>query len=297
MMAPEFGFMIDAGEGVASSIGIGMLNSCRNVFITHSHWDHTAGLIQALNLRRRQSEDGTLTVWHPPGPKFESIRRLVGRGVNWEALGEGQEIDVAKNLYISPFPVSHRGAVAFGFHCMERRSRRKAEYAGMGPDEISAMISESRRKGEAAPVVSEPYDAHLFAYTGDTEPLERGKIGRPEILFHDSTYLPGMEREAIECGHSSMGHAIAAKEESGAGLLVCLHVSPRHHGELPTFGRDILVPPPRLGFVRFQGGKDGYSLAGTGGKETVRSPDGLAGREGRMRGSGMRKLAERGRSV
>lgn len=260
MLVPKFDFLIDAGEGVASTIGIGRLNACRNIFLTHGHWDHVAGLIQALNLRRRQAEDGTLTVWHPPGAKFDSIRRLVGGGVDWEIYSDGQKIDVAKNVYVSPFAVSHRGAAAFGFHCMEKRTRRKIEYGGVGPDEISNMVAEARREGRKPPEISEPYDAHLFAYTGDTEPLNAGKLGRPEVLFHDATYLPGMEAEAIQCGHSSLSHALAAKADCGAGLLVALHVSPRHATEMPPHGPDLLLPSPRLECLRFEGGRDGFLI-------------------------------------
>lgn len=264
MLVPEFDFLIDAGEGVASTIGIGRLNACRNIFLTHGHWDHVAGLIQALNLRRRQAEDGTLSVWHPPGAKFEAIRRLVGGGVNWEVYSEGQRIDVAKNVYVSPFSVRHRGAAAFGFHCMERRTRRKAEFDGLGPGEISAMVSAAKSEGREPPVISEPYDAHLFAYTGDTEPLEPGRLGRPGILFHDATYLPGMEREAVQSGHSCLSHALRAKDDCGAGLLVALHISPRHLAEIPPGDKGLLLPPPRLGCLRFEGGRDGYRLDSVG---------------------------------
>lgn len=260
MLAPEFDFLIDAGEGVASTIGIGRLNACRNIFLTHGHWDHVAGLIQALNLRRRQAEDGTLSVWHPPGAKFDAIRRMVGGGTKWEVYSEGQQIDVAKNVYINPFAVSHRGAAAFGFHCMERRTRRKIEFAGLGPREISDMVSAARHEGRPVPAVSEPYDAHLFAYTGDTEPLEAGRLGQPEILFHDSTYLPGMEAEAVQSGHSCLSHALEARDDCGARLLVALHVSPRHLAEMPPGDERLLLPSPRLGCLRFVAGKDGYQV-------------------------------------
>lgn len=287
MLVPEFDFLIDAGEGVASTIGIGRLNACRNIFLTHGHWDHAAGLIQALNLRRRQAEDGTLTVWHPPGPKFDAIRRLVGGGVGWEVYSEGQKIDVAKNVYISPFAVDHRGAAAFGFHCKERRTRRKVEFSGLGTEEISAIVAEARRRGEKPPSISEPYDAHLFAYTGDTEPLGRGRLGRPEILFHDATYLPGMETEAVECGHSCLSHALAAKEECGAGVLVALHVSPRHLSEMPSHGKDVLIPVPRLGCLRFEASGSGYQL-GDGARALGTTGIGMGRTEGSSVGRGGR---------
>jgi ribonuclease Z len=258
LLAPEFDFMIDAGEGAASAVGIGRLNACRNIFLTHGHWDHVAGLIQILNLRRRQAEDGTMAVWHPPGPKFDSLKRLVGAGSNWNIYQPGEKIPVAKSIYITPFPVDHRGAAAFGFHCMEKRTRRRKEYSHLSSEQISELVSRHRRSGEKPPEINETYDAHIFAYTGDTSPLSKGLLGNPEILFHDATYLPGMEKEAIQAGHSCLSHALEARKHCGEGLLVGLHLSPRHAHEVPKGGRKVLVPAPRLECLKFSGSREGW---------------------------------------
>ncbi len=268
LLAPEFDFLIDAGEGVASTIGIGRLNACRNIFLTHGHWDHTAGLIQALNLRRRQAQDGTLTVWHPPGRKFDTIRKMIGNGVKWEVFSEGQAVEVSKNIYLQPFGVEHRGAAAFGFHCMEKRTRKKAEFAHLDAPQISALVAATRRDGGRPPEISEPYSAHLFAYTGDTEPLDPRRLGHPEILFHDATYLPGMEAEAIASGHSCLSHACKAQEDCGAGVLVALHLSPRHAGQIPPSTKGMLLPEPRLGAIQFEANGSGYQLS-RGGQRLV----------------------------
>jgi len=258
LLVPEFDFMIDAGEGAASAMGIGRLNACRNIFLTHGHWDHVAGLIQILNLRRRQAEDGSITVWHPPGPKFDAIRRLVGQGSNWEVYQANQEIPVSKSLYITPFPVNHRGAGAFGFHCMERRTRRKCEYRDFSTEQLSHLVSESRRQGRHPPEINEAYSAHIFAYTGDTSPLDPSILGKPEVLFHDATYLPGMEREALQAGHSCLSHAVEARKACGDGLLVGIHLSPRHCLEVPQLGNKCLIPEPRLVHQKFSGDRSGW---------------------------------------
>jgi ribonuclease BN (tRNA processing enzyme) len=250
MLAQEFDFMIDAGEGAASTIGIGRLAALRNIFITHHHWDHVAGLFQLLNLRRRQDLKIPLTIWHPPSQKIENIKKMVGRGYDWQVSAPGTRVPVSKNLEIEPFEVHHRHAGCLGFKCFEKRTRRKSEFVNLSHEEISAMVQYSRREGEKPPEISEPYRAHIFTHTGDTEPIDPSSLGCPEILLHDSTYLRGMEAEAISKGHSSLGHALDAQTACGAKLLVALHLSPQHKSEIPSIP-GVLIPSPSLRAVQF----------------------------------------------
>lgn len=250
LLSPEYDFMIDAGEGAASSIGIGRLAALKNLFITHPHWDHVAGLYQILNLRKRQDLKIPLTIWHPPSKKIEDIKKMVGRGYEWKIALPSSKVQVSKNLYIEPFEVCHRKTPALGFKCLETRTRIRPEFARLSSEEISAMVREKRRKGEPAPNVSEPYNAQIFTYTGDTEPLPPQLLGNPEILMHDATYLPGMEKEAIEKGHSSLGHALEAQKSIGAKVLVAIHLSPQHKHQVPRI-KGVVIPPPELCMVKF----------------------------------------------
>lgn len=250
MLAPEYDFLIDAGEGAASSIGIGRLAALRNIFITHPHWDHVAGLFQVLNLRKRQDLGIPLTIWHPASQKIDSIRKMVGRGYDWKIADPKEKIPVSKNLFIRPFEVKHRQTYALGFKCFESRTRRATKFSKYTSEQLSSLVQSHKRQGLPPPVISEPYDAHIFTYTGDTEPLPPSTLGSPEILMHDATYLQGMENEAIDKGHSSLGHALSAKQASGAKVLVALHVSPQHRNQLPEIEGD-LIPPPSLSMLKF----------------------------------------------
>ncbi len=250
MLAPEFDFMIDAGEGAASTIGIGRLAALKNIFITHPHWDHVAGLFQLLNLRRRQDLKVPLTVWHPPSQKIDSIKKMVGRGYNWQIAIPNSPVSVSKSIEIEPFEVYHRHPGCLGFKCFENRTRRKKEFAHLSAEEISNIIQDHRKEGKNPPTISEPYRAHLFTHTGDTQPLDPLSLGRPEILMHDSTYLQGMESEAIEKGHSSLTHALEAKRACGAKTLVALHLSPQHRDEIPSLP-NVIIPAPHLRAINF----------------------------------------------
>ena len=256
MLAPEYDFMIDAGEGAASSIGIGRLAALRNIFITHPHWDHVAGLFQVLNLRKRQDLGIPLTIWHPPSQKIEGIKKMVGRGYEWKIASPGEPVRVSKNLEIEPFEVRHRVAGCLGFKCFENRTRLNKEFASLSSREISEMVQKHRSEGLPVPQLNCRYKAHIFTYTGDTEPLPPGDLGNPEILFHDATYLQGMEKEAQEKGHSSVGHALEAKEACGASIVVALHLSPQHRWEIPK-NPNVFVPAPTLSFskIEIEGGR------------------------------------------
>jgi len=249
MLAPEYDFLIDAGEGAASSIGIGRLAALRNIFITHPHWDHVAGLFQVLNLRKRQDLGIPLTIWHPVSQKIDNIRKMVGRGYEWKIADPREKIPVSKNLFISPFEVKHRKTYALGFKCFESRTRRRAKFSDCTSEQISSLIQSCKKEGLPPPVINEPYEAHIFTYTGDTEPLPASVLGSPEILMHDATYLQGMENEAIDKGHSSLGHALSAKKSTAAKILVALHVSPQHRSQLPEI-EGVVIPPPSLSMLK-----------------------------------------------
>jgi ribonuclease Z len=259
IFSPEYDFMIDAGEGAASSVGIGRLAALKNLFITHPHWDHVAGLFQILNLRRRQDLRIPMSIWHPPSKKLENIRKIIGAGYNWNVVSPGERVRISEKLIIEPFRVKHRESYALGFKCWESRFRRKAEYEKFSSSEISNMIQTHRIANKKPPEINEPYEAHIFTHTGDTEPLDPALLGSPEILLHDSTYLPGMEAEAIKKGHSTLGHALEAKRATGARALVALHLSPQHRHQLPVM-KDVIIPPPTLFTTKFTVEKTGIRL-------------------------------------
>lgn len=250
MICPEYDFMIDAGEGAASAIGIGRLAALKNIFITHPHWDHVAGLFQILNLRKRQDLKIPMTIWHPPSKKIDNIKNIVGSGYEWKIASPGENVRVSKNLVIEPFRVKHRNAYALGFKCFESRTRRKKEFSSLTSAEISTLVQSRKSNGLPPLEINEPYMAQIFTHTGDTEPLPASTLGHPEILIHDATYLPGLEKEAVDKGHSSLGHAMEAKKITGAQVLVGIHLSPQHKNQVPQI-TGVVIPPPCLTMVKF----------------------------------------------
>ena len=63
--------VVDAGDGVSSRLaGAGVsLASVRTIFLSHLHFDHTAGLAGLLGLRYAISAPGSLKIYGPPGTR------------------------------------------------------------------------------------------------------------------------------------------------------------------------------------------------------------------------------------
>ncbi|WP_137165410.1 MBL fold metallo-hydrolase [Salinimonas lutimaris] len=64
-------YVVDAGDGTAGQLAKAGLNvkSVNAVFLSHLHFDHTAGLPGILSLRWQTNAQNELTVYGPPGTK------------------------------------------------------------------------------------------------------------------------------------------------------------------------------------------------------------------------------------
>jgi ribonuclease BN (tRNA processing enzyme) len=71
-------YLVDAGDGAAEQLAkAGLsLQAVRAVFISHLHFDHTAGLFAVIGLRQQTNTLAKLTIYGPPGIK-ETVNALV----------------------------------------------------------------------------------------------------------------------------------------------------------------------------------------------------------------------------
>lgn len=63
--------VIDAGDGAAQQLAKAGLSSVKvdTIFLSHLHFDHTAGVLGMLALRYQMSIPGSVTIYGPPGTK------------------------------------------------------------------------------------------------------------------------------------------------------------------------------------------------------------------------------------
>ncbi len=64
-------YLVDAGDGAVAQLAKANLRvpAVRAVFLSHLHFDHTAGMLAVVGLRMQLEARGTLRVYGPPGTK------------------------------------------------------------------------------------------------------------------------------------------------------------------------------------------------------------------------------------
>lgn len=219
----DFNFLIDAGDGVSTHLGIGPAQSLKIILLTHDHWDHVAGLYQLLALRERGVAPVPLPICVPRiylnYKKLRGVRAAFGELADFRGFdpNEQRPIELSGKLFASPFPVKHYEGAA-GYKIFEKRSRLKAQFAGFSPEMLAELARKIKRAG-AKPEFSEPYDKHLITYTGDTAPLSHELLGNPDWLIHEATY-PVEEMNCADRFHSTFKDAQEAQRAINARLII-----------------------------------------------------------------------------
>lgn len=256
--------LLDGGEGIIHALGKRIFG-IRQVFLTHGHEDHIAGLPSLVNLRNLSNGDREipLSVHYPEGDPFIGyLREYLDRkqkhrlqyDLSWVTVkpGDAVPVDVTRrDTRVRVFPVKHtRGWQSLGYRIEEKRQALKAEHAAADPTEVKALIRELGKER-----VLETVWHPLLVYTGDTMPVtDPAPCSGADILLIDSTYLDAEEMAGSRHGHIDASFATAAA--AGVKHLALMHLSGRY------LKRDILGAidraaarhgrPPRLGYF-FEG--------------------------------------------
>ncbi|HEX7706216.1 MAG TPA: MBL fold metallo-hydrolase [Thermoanaerobaculia bacterium] len=202
-----------------------------NVFISHLHLDHAAGLAFWAGQRRLQGlEGGTV---HVPGEVAADVRRLLAlqetlTGATFEVevrgLDAGEEVRVGRKHLVRAHAASHRVA-ARAFEVIELRHHLRPELAGQPP----GVIARLRREGEP---VEEEHPSPLLFYTGDTD---RGifSVGRAmfqaEVLMIECSFLgEGHQERATRYRHIHVDDIAEHASEFENEMIVLTHFSRRY---------------------------------------------------------------------
>lgn len=254
VLIPDFNLMFDAGEGVAAQIGP-PVTSLRKIFLSHAHTDHIMGLPTLLNIRGRHKDVEPIQIFYPKDTRrIENLRAFIGdmRNVEWIAIDEGAEIEVQKNLFVRAFATthipSHAGHGSLGYSLIERRTRRRSEFASLNERDIASAVRDASDRGEKLQI-NEACEKTLVVYTGDTGPLPESTMqawNSPDILIHDATYI--LDEDSENERHSTVSQAERARLISGAHQLIGFHLSVRYQAHwkshLRTLSADTWLIPP-----------------------------------------------------
>jgi len=217
----DLGVMLDLGRGADAAIGIS------NVFITHAHLDHAAGIAFYAGQRQLHRMTGG-RVWVPAeaADGFREILRAWERLTNTrfddvEILGisAGDVIRIGRTLEVRAHAATHRVA-ANAYEIVEVRHHLKEE--GLTQEEIR------RRRAE----VIEEYRVPLLFYTGDTD---RGiletcdALYRAEVLMIECSFVfDGHRERAATYRHIHFDDIADFAERFENQLIVLTHFSRRY---------------------------------------------------------------------
>src|SRR5260221_4868594 len=251
VMAKEFRFLIDCGEGtqrqiLRSGVGFKRLN---RILITHGHLDHILGLAGLLSTFIRWEATEALEIYGGKSA-LDRVHELV-----FGIVLHGEEPPVPihlvdlkpgiffddKDFTVSAFPVTHRGPGCFGFVFQEKPRRpflvEKAEALGVPPGPERAQLVRG-----AAITLPDGRTIQPDEVLGPDMPGARyvhiGDVGRTDNIFEyvkdahalviESTYLNDEAEMARQFGHMTATQAAHFAKEANVKTLLLTHVSRRN---------------------------------------------------------------------
>lgn len=234
--------LIDCGEGAATALGNGGYGIER-VLLTHGHSDHIAGLPPLLWTRAggMGTTNKPLSIFYPAGdPSVALMRDYLHRSrarwpfeLSWIELQPGDSIGLLgepgaqHSRRVACFATRHiRNQLTLGYTVLETRRRLKPEFAGLAPREIGLMARDIGSEN-----LSEPYQAPLITWSGDSTPLRVEDASGADILVHEATILDDEDKKGDY--HSALSEALDLASETRPRALVLYHFSGRYRaGEI-----------------------------------------------------------------
>lgn len=216
-----------------------------NIFLTHLHADHIAGLValpQSLYLMDRVKP---LNVYGPPGTKkFVSlVKEIAGFNLGYDLVAheitpKHQVVFETDNYQIESTPVKHfKNALACCFKekSKHRINKKKASnlHIPPGPHMKKLLAGKSIKIGGKTFKPSQLVETKIgkkIVYSGDTAPCSgiRNLAKNADLLIHESTYASDREQEAHKYDHSTAADAGKLAAAAKARQLALLHISSRY---------------------------------------------------------------------
>jgi len=243
----EYVCLFDCGEGTQRQIFSSGLNFMRisDIFITHWHADHFAGLLGLAETMNLEGRTKPLTIYAPEAEKFVPMLMDIGYStkdfdiVPKNVEFEGHEIErLVENpeFVIAAIPMKHGiPAVAYAFIENDRTKidRAKAHGLGLPPKgPIYKKIKSDRKavfKGKEIKLddIAIVEKGKKIIYSGDTMPNQNiVKISEnADLLIHDSTFLDEMENKSK---HSTVDDVLKIATAAKVKQLVLTHISRRY---------------------------------------------------------------------
>ncbi len=206
-----------------------------NLFLSHAHLDHAAGLAWWCSQRRLRRMPGGTAWTHPDAvPLWREVLSLHERleavryDARVEALAPGRPVVLRRDLFVSAFPADHR-VPALGFLASELRRRLLPSYEGLGAEEIREAASRGETVAREVPIP-------LVAYSGDTAAglfdLAPPEVFRAKILLLECSFVEERDRgRSAEWKHLHLGEVAERADLFENEVLVLTHLTLRTRPE------------------------------------------------------------------
>ncbi|MGE5347153.1 MAG: MBL fold metallo-hydrolase [Acidithiobacillales bacterium] len=206
-----------------------------NLFVSHAHLDHAAGLAWWCSQRRLRRMPGGVAWTHPEAaPLWREVLALHERleavryDARVEALAPGKPVVLRRDLSVSAFPVDHR-VPALGFLASEVRRRLLPSFEGLGTVEVREAASRGETVAREVPIP-------LVAYSGDTAAglfdLAPPEVFRAKIFLLECSFVEERDRgRSAQWKHLHLEEIAERADLFGNEVLVLTHLTLRTRPE------------------------------------------------------------------
>ena len=188
---PTLGFAFDLGRSPWELVSV------PQIFLSHPHLDHGAGLAYWFSQRRLLRLAGGTVHTHPAG--VAAWRKIVAlhaalEGVTYDARVEemepGSRVALRRDLSMTCFAADHR-VPTLAFVASEERHRLLPEFEAKTREEIKGLAAEGK-------TVAGPVALPLAAYSGDTSAeifdLAPPEFFRAKVLLLECSFVEERDR-------------------------------------------------------------------------------------------------------
>lgn len=250
----QFQFLVDCGEGTQMQLARYKVRRSRinHIFISHLHGDHYFGLPGLITSMGLLGRDTDLHLYAPPElePIIEAMLKAAdtkfGYTLHFHALSKEEILIDDPRFSVETFQVYHR-IQCWGFVFREKKKPRKinkqticqyqldaGQYERLKMGENVTTTSGEEVLNEAVTVANTP--AKSYAYCADTlyNTAVAEKVKNVSMIYHETTYLKGLEDRAFQRFHSTTQQAADIALKANAENLLIGHFSSKYE-ELDAF--------------------------------------------------------------
>jgi ribonuclease Z len=244
----EFCYLFDCGEGTQRQIFSSGLNFMRinDIFITHWHADHFAGILGLLESMGLENRKSPLTIYGPEAENFVELLlelgystksfQVIAKNVNFEGT-EMEKLLETNEFYITSIPVKHKiPAVAYAFIEKDRIKINKEKAKRLGLPDKGPIFKKIKEDGFVTfhdkkielEEISTTEKGKKVVYSGDTMACKNvAKLAQDvDLLIHDSTFFK--DDFGGSYSHSTFDEVIKLAKEANVKNLILTHISRRY---------------------------------------------------------------------